>query len=153
MASEPPPSIDQECVEGYVFHRPPLQILLFRRPPDRGNIWAPVSGKVEATDSDYPSALRRELLEETGFDQVNRVFPLDWEVIFPMEGQRWRLHAFGVELHKVSVPTLSSEHAEFAWLSADDASRRLHYPDNREALARLLAFLDREGPPKAPPTV
>lgn len=153
MATEPSPAIDQECVEGYLFHRPPLRILIFRRPPQRGSIWAPVSGKVEVVDADYLSALRRELIEETGFDQVKRIFPLDWEVIFPSEGQRWRLHAFGVELDEARPPTLSAEHEEFAWLPADEASRRLHYPDNREALARLLSYIDRASSPNGSPNV
>ena len=130
--------IDQECVEGYLFHRPPFRLLLLRRPPSRGRIWVPVSGKVEATDADYSSALAREVREETGFGSYVRIFPLDWEVLFEgPDGARWRLHAFGVELDRAVAPVLSSEHEAFEWVTAEEALHKLHYEDNREAVRRL----------------
>ena len=132
------PAIDQECVEGYLFHRPPLRLLLLRRPPARGRIWVPVSGKAEETDADYPSALAREVREETGFDSPLRIFPLDWEVRFEgPDGGRWRLHAYGVELAHAEAPKLSEEHEAFEWVDAEEALRRLHYEDNRGAVRRL----------------
>jgi 8-oxo-dGTP pyrophosphatase MutT (NUDIX family) len=133
------PSIAQECVEGYLFASTPLRLLLLRRPPSRGRIWVPVSGKVEPTDRDYPSALRRELAEETGFVDFRRLFDLDWEVVFEgVPGQQWRLHAFGVELDRPLPPRLSDEHEAYAWVSAREALARLHYSDNRGAVGRLL---------------
>ncbi|HUJ77478.1 MAG TPA: NUDIX domain-containing protein, partial [Thermoplasmata archaeon] len=68
MAASPPaPPIAQECVEGYLFVRDPPSLLLLRRPPARGGIWVPVSGKIEPTDATPAAAARREVLEETGF--------------------------------------------------------------------------------------
>ncbi|MCI4361518.1 MAG: NUDIX domain-containing protein [Thermoplasmata archaeon] len=64
--------IDQECVEAYIFSGRPPRLLVLRRPPDRGSIWVPVSGKVDPTDADFPSALAREVNEETGFHDVLR---------------------------------------------------------------------------------
>ncbi|MCI4348675.1 MAG: NUDIX domain-containing protein [Thermoplasmata archaeon] len=143
--------IDQECVEGYLFAGRPPRLLVLRRPPERGQIWVPVSGKVERRDGDYPSALLRELLEETGFSEFLRIFPLDWEVEFEGPGGgRWRLHAFGVELAGERVPRLSAEHEDAAWLDLSEAAARLHYPDNRDAVERLRSILAREqslGPP------
>ncbi len=148
-AAEPP--ISQECVEGYLFCAAPTRVLILRRPPARGRIWAPVSGKVDADDVDYPSALRRELLEETGFAEFRRFFPLDWEVPFTgPDGRRWRLHAFGVELAGPMDPVLSPEHDAFEWVDPATAIERLHYEDNREAVRRLAAKLDGSagsGPP------
>ncbi|MCI4342078.1 MAG: NUDIX domain-containing protein [Thermoplasmata archaeon] len=145
MASAP---IEQECVEGYVYVAAPFRLLILRRPPSRDRIWVPVSGKVEGTDRDYPSALRRELQEETGFTDVRRLYSLDWEVSFEgPKGARWRLHAFGVEVPAPWAPILSAEHEAFAWVSAAEAKARLHYPDNQRAVDRLLERAGGAHPP------
>ncbi len=150
-----PSRVDQECVEGYLFVREPTRLLLFRRPPERGSIWVPVSGKVEPTDPDFDHALARELQEETGFTHPRRVVDLDWHVVFSgPDGGTWRLHAYGVELPHALAPRLSVEHDAFEWVAPEEAERRLHFPDNREAVQRLLG---REGlngagrPPAAVP--
>lgn len=131
--------IAQECVEGYLFSGTPPQILVLRRPPSRGQIWVPVSGKVDPSDAGFEAALRRELAEETGFERFVRLFPLDWEVPFDgPDGRRWRLHAYGVELAAPEVPRLSEEHEAYEWVPAAEAIRRLHYEDNRQAVERLL---------------
>jgi lipoyl(octanoyl) transferase len=135
-------TIAQECVEAYLFVRDPLALLLFQRPPGRGGIWVPVSGKVEPSDSDWEAAVRRELREETGFAEWRRLFPLDWHVTFDGPGGgRWRLHAYAVELEARRSPTLSPEHVAFEWVGAPEATRRLHYDDNRQAVQRLLRQL------------
>ena len=142
MADNAPETPVQECVEGYLFSGRPPRLLVLRRPPARGRIWVPVSGKVEPTDPDLESALRRELAEETGERRPLPLLPLDWEVVFDgPDGRPWRLHGFGVELPEEIVPRLSEEHDAFAWLDPEQAIERLHYPDNREAVGRLLARL------------
>lgn len=142
------PQIAQECVEGYLFVSAPLAILLLQRPAARDSIWAPVSGKVEPLDRDYPGALRREIREETGFSSFERMFPLDWEVPFVgPDGGTWRLHAFGVELPAPLPPRLSDEHVAYAWLRPTEARTRLHYPDNQAAVDRLLERLGTRPPP------
>jgi len=131
--------IDRECVEGYLFAAPPLELLIFRRPPERGRFWVPVSGKVEPEDRDFPSALVRELEEETGL----RVPPvdlidLDWQVPFRADnGETWRLHAFAVKVPRGFSPRLSAEHESAEWVGADEAVRRLHFDDNKVAIERL----------------
>ena len=131
--------IAKECVEGYLFASPPLEILVFRRPPARGRIWVPVSGKVDPTDRDFPSALVREMEEETGLSlRVDQLIDLDWHVPFRVDsGETWRLHAFAVEVPRSFQPRLSSEHEAAEWVSADDAVHRLHFEDNRAAVERL----------------
>lgn len=131
--------IARECVEGYLYAGPPLAILLFRRPPARGHIWVPISGKVEATDPDFETALRRELAEETGLAHPRRLVPLEWHVPFRADnGETWRLHAYAVEIDRDWAPRLSAEHESAEWVSPEEAVRRLHYSDNRQAVARLL---------------
>jgi 2-(3-amino-3-carboxypropyl)histidine synthase len=142
------PPIDREVVEGYLFSADPFRLVLFRRPPDRGRIWVPVSGKVEADDVSFEEALRRELREETGLEHPLRVLPLDWEVVFDApEGQgTWRLHAFAVEVDPGWTPTLSAEHEAFERVTVSEAVARLHYGDNREAVGRLVERLHPAGP-------
>ena len=137
--SDRPGPIARECVEGYLFANPPLEILLFRRPPARGRFWVPVSGKVEPTDRDFPSALCRELEEETGLRyRTGDLLDLEWQVPFRADnGETWRLHAFAVQVPRSFEPRLSSEHEGAEWVTAEEAARRLHFEDNRAAIARL----------------
>ena len=133
--------IAQECVEGYLFSRSPLKLLLFRRPPSRGRIWVPVSGKVEPADRDFAAALCREVEEETGLVlRPDQLIDLDWHVPFSAEnGETWRLHAFAAEVPRSFEPRLSTEHDAAEWVSAEEAVRRLHFEDNRAAVERLRA--------------
>ncbi len=140
-ASEPP--VAQECVEAYLFHGRPPRFLILRRPPERGRIWVPVSGKVDPSDLDLEAALRRELTEETGLTEFRSLFSLDWHVRFDgPDGRPWRLHAYGVELPAAVTPTLSREHEAFEWVEGVEAERRLHYEDNREAVRRVRRRCD-----------
>jgi 8-oxo-dGTP pyrophosphatase MutT (NUDIX family) len=136
---EPEGPVARECVEGYLFSRPPLRLLIFRRPPSRGLIWVPISGKVEPADPDLEAALRRELSEETGLPRPRSVTSLDWHVRFRADnGEVWRLHAYAVEVPALFEPRLSAEHEASAWVDPDEAKRRLHYEDNRAAVDRLV---------------
>ncbi|HXW67181.1 MAG TPA: NUDIX domain-containing protein [Thermoplasmata archaeon] len=146
---EPDGPVARECVEGYLFSDPPFRLLLLRRPPARGRVWVPVSGKVEPEDPDFEKALRRELEEETGLTSPRRIVPLDWHVRFPADnGEVWRLHAYGVEIDRSFRPRLSPEHEAAEWVDAEEAVRRLHYPDNRAAVRRLIERVERPGSPK-----
>jgi 8-oxo-dGTP pyrophosphatase MutT (NUDIX family) len=135
-----PGPVAQECVEGYLFSTAPLEILILRRPPARGRIWVPVSGKVEPGDRDYPTALCRELEEETGLAaRPEGLIDLDWHVPFRADnGETWRLHAFALAVPRSFEPRLSAEHDAAEWVSAEEAIRRLHFEDNRAAVQRLI---------------
>jgi len=144
---DPPGDIARECVEAYLFAEPPVEILVFRRPPARGRIWVPISGKVDPSDPDFESAMRREVREETGLLHPLRLVYLDWHVPFRADnGETWRLHAFALEVDRSFVPTLSSEHDAFEWVPAAEAVRRLHFEDNRAAVGRLLSVLKASSP-------
>ena len=131
--------IARECVEGYLFATPPLELLLFRRPPARGQIWVPVSGKVDPGDRDFPAALCRELEEETGLRyRPEDLIDLDWHVPFRVDsGETWRLHAFAVRVPRSFEPRLSREHEAWQWVPFEEAVTRLHFEDNRTAVLRL----------------
>ncbi|MCI4364469.1 MAG: NUDIX domain-containing protein [Thermoplasmata archaeon] len=140
----PDEPIARECVEGYLYSRDPLQVLLFRRPPARGSIWVPVSGKVDPEDPTLDAAIRRELLEETGLADPIDLRSLDWQVPFRADnGEVWRLHAYAVEVPTGFAPRLSPEHDAFEWVTPAEAATRLHYGDNREAVALLVGSVGR----------
>jgi len=139
--NEPSGPVARECVEGYLYSTPSLRVLLFRRPPRRGGFWVPVSGKVESGDRDFESALARELAEETGLTRPVRPETLDWHVRFRADnGETWRLHAYAVRVEGGFRPTLSEEHDAFEWVSPEEGIARLHFPDNQEAVRRLVAL-------------
>ncbi len=147
----PAARIVRECVEGYLYSPDPLRLLLFRRPPDRGRIWVPISGKVDPQDPSLEAAMRRELAEETGLLDPRRVDPLDWHVPFDGPGgEPWRLHAYAIEVAEGWSPALSREHEAFEWTTAVEARRRLHYPDNRAAVGRLIGWLGGSPPAVSP---
>src|SRR4029077_10143157 len=149
---DPPPALEarravipagpvaQECVEGYLFVPDPLRLLVLRRPPARGSIWVPVSGKIDARDASPSRALVREIREETGFADLPEPIDLDWQVPFEgPDGRRWRLRAYAVRLGDPMEPVLSAEHVEAHWWPAEVARARLHYKDNRAAGDPLVA--------------
>lgn len=141
----------RECVEGYLYATPPLEILLFRRPPTRGRIWVPVSGKVDPEDANLEAALARELTEETGLTSALALEPLDWHVPFRADnGETWRLHAYAVRIPRGFLPELSPEHESFEWTAPGEAIRRLHFEDNKEAVRRLAARIAQNSPRDAP---
>ncbi len=143
---EPDGPVVQECVEGYLFTRTPLRLLVLQRPPARGRIWAPVSGKVDGSDANFEAAVRREVAEETGFREPVPLVRLDWHVKFRSPtGAVWRLHAYAVDAGSEFVPKLSDEHEAYAWVTPTEAIRRLHFADNREAVRHLVAALERSG--------
>jgi 8-oxo-dGTP pyrophosphatase MutT (NUDIX family) len=147
MAAGEEGRIAQECVEGYLYATDPLTLLLFRRPPERGSIWVPISGKVDPTDVDYPSALRRELEEETGLLFRDALIDLDWHPTWTTDrGETWRLHAYGVPIARTFAPRLSREHSAFEWVEPSEAVVRLHYADNRDAVRRLVMRLASPSP-------
>ena len=142
--SAPLGPVARECVEGYLYSSPPLRVLVFRRPPVRGGFWVPISGKVERGDAGLEAALGRELSEETGLPPTTPVESLDWHVPFRVDnGETWRLHAYAVRVAPGFQPRLSDEHDAFAWVTPTEAIERLHFPDNAEAVRRLVR---RQGP-------
>lgn len=133
-----PPVLD--CVEGYVFARGPPRFLLLKRSPARGGFWQSVSGRVETWDPSFRDAVVREVREETGFTDLRSVDDLGWGLEFPgpVSGRPLRSHCFSVEVPSPRPPRLSDEHVEHRWCTTGEALSLLYWPDNREALRRLL---------------
>jgi lipoyl(octanoyl) transferase len=121
------------------------RVLLLRRSPARGGFWQPVTGRIEAGESEEAAA-RRELLEETGADAP--VEDLRYRHAFALEpgllpDQRAGLRlveeaAFRARLPASFACRISDEHAEHAWFTAEEALEKLRFAGLRRAV-RLAA--------------
>jgi dihydroneopterin triphosphate diphosphatase len=130
-----------------------IEYATFRRADGDGGFWQGVAGGAEAGETPHEAAIR-ELAEETGIAAPGQWIALDsigsvpasvfrgdhgWgpEVYIVIE------RAFGVELSASHAIALSAEHAEYSWLSFDEASKRLRFDSNRTALWELHERLAR----------
>lgn len=113
--------------------------LLVRRAPrtEYAGQWRMVGGKIQADEAAWQAALR-EVEEETG-----RTPEQVWSVPSLNHFYEWQhdrvnlIPAFAAEL--TADPVLNHEHDDFAWLPADEAARRLRWPEQQ----RLLHLVDR----------
>jgi lipoyl(octanoyl) transferase len=121
------------------------RILLLRRSPARGGFWQQVTGRIEAGEEPAQAA-RRELREETGADAP--VEPLGYRHAFALDPSINRVKpgavvtveetAFVARLPGGFDVRVSDEHAEHAWLSAEEAVSQLRFSGLRRAV-RLAA--------------
>lgn len=122
-----------------------LQFLALHRSSERGGFWQPLTGGVEDFDADFMATVRRESGEELGVsdEQIVALRALDYHFSFPNdEGVTLTEHVFGVELAPGTEVHLSDEHDAYVW-DAPEAIRELFaWPENREALDKLLGSLE-----------
>ena len=110
---------------------------------DYGHHWDYPKGHVEAGEDDATAA-RRELQEETGITQVELLDDFAREMVYVFRGRRGNLIkktvVFFLGRTETEAVTISHEHVGSEWLTADEAMKRLTYPN---AKAMLKAALDR----------
>jgi dATP pyrophosphohydrolase len=129
-------------VEAIIFRRNSnrIEYLLLKRLPERNGFWQPVTGGVEEGET-LTEALRREIREETGIENLVRVI----EDIYYFEFSDPNLnkeYVFGVEVSSTEVVVLDGEeHSEYKWCSIKDALQLLNWKENKEALEKLNTML------------
>jgi len=123
-------------------------VLLMERTRPRG-FWQSVTGSLEWGESARSAALR-ELREETGLRAGNRLidlhrgerFPIvpPWRARYAPSARFNREHWFVLELPaRQTVRLQSSEHRQYRWLSAAQATRRASSWTNRKLIRVWLA--------------
>ncbi|HLF16923.1 MAG TPA: NUDIX domain-containing protein [Candidatus Thermoplasmatota archaeon] len=153
------PEVTARFVDCHVFRRVGVEgggtrdeWLLMKRAPHilLGGTWQMVSGHIESGETAYQAAAR-ELREETGLaplhfyqaSYVNRFYlaASDQVILSPV---------FCAEAAPDAKVRLSEEHTEFAWLTPDEAERRLPWPGQRRSLAVIRdQFILREPFPQS----
>jgi dATP pyrophosphohydrolase len=143
--------------------RAPFQVLVFpfRRGPSGAfefavflrrdhRYWQAIAGGGEGDETPLQAA-KREAREEAAIPEWLPYYRLQATAAIPVHHFAARAawppgldaipeHCFAVDAaeHEVRV---SDEHAEVAWVSADAAQARLHWPSNRVALSELSGRL------------
>lgn len=128
-------------VQVFVYRRGPgLEVLLLQRArPSREGAaedWAPVTGNVEAHEQIRVAAVR-ECGEELGVEVAPE--PLGLTFTYEKKGKRFHETIFAASLPKEASIELSEEHTAHEWLAPDQAAARLHWPEQKKALAALVA--------------
>lgn len=120
----------------FLYRRTPaLEVLLLKRKKTGKGDWHPVTGNVEAHEA-IPLAAARETLEETGIGIVPE--PLGITHTYELDGDRYHETAFASSTTKGASVKLSDEHSESAWLSPQEALKRLHWETQKKALETLV---------------
>jgi 8-oxo-dGTP pyrophosphatase MutT (NUDIX family) len=105
--------------------------LALQRTRAKGNIWQPVTGKVEPNEALIEAALR-EVEEETGLKATSVPVKVG-EITFSKEGRSIHETIFVLESPGQEVQ-LSDEHENYSWLLFDEAITLFHYDSNRFGL-------------------
>jgi dATP pyrophosphohydrolase len=120
---------------------------IFQRGIATGGYWQAIAGGGQ--DDETPDqAARREANEEAGIDESGEFFRLESIATIPVprprvSGFKWGPnvlvipeYAFGVRVGQATL-VLSEEHSNYLWLPYRDASARLHWQSNINAIWEL----------------
>jgi len=129
-------------VEAIIFRREggTVEYLLLKRLPERNGFWQPVTGGLEEGES-RTEALRREIREETGIENLVRVIEdlYYFEFSDPNLNQEY---VYGVEVSPTEHVVFDrKEHSEYRWCGIKDAFQLLSWKENKEALEKLNTIL------------
>ncbi|EEG77241.1 NUDIX hydrolase [Dethiobacter alkaliphilus] len=118
--------------------------LLLKRNPKLGGYWQPVTGFIDEPETNRHAALR-ELTEETGIEEYERVTDPNHYFFFDMNGTSCSVSVLAVEVTDPPEIEISFEHTECKWLSYEEARQTLYWENNVETLDKLHQQLLAQG--------
>lgn len=97
-------------------------LFLLRNQKRHAGSWGLVGGGVH--DNETPAvALQREVIEEIGPIQFEKIIPLEK---FTAENKNFEYHTYIIIVEKEFIPILNDEHRGYAWTCLDDYPKPLH---------------------------
>ena len=129
--------IEVRVVDAYVFNKTKkgMKYLLLKRAKKKiyGGLWQCVTGKIEADESAWKTAVR-ELKEETGLTPLNMFVADHVSKFYEADKDRMNLiPVFGIEVESDEVK-LSDEHSTFMWADFDSAFKKLVWRGQKDGL-------------------
>jgi 8-oxo-dGTP pyrophosphatase MutT (NUDIX family) len=97
-------------------------LFLLRNQKRHAGSWGLVGGGVETGESPV-EALKREIGEEIGSVQIQKIIPLEK---FTAENTNFEYHTYLLTVENEFTPKLNDEHRGYAWTSIDDHPKPLH---------------------------
>lgn len=119
------------------------KFLVLKRREDRGDFWQSVTGGVEEGENQI-AALKRELKEETGIGEYQKIINLKYSFSFslPHLGELVE-NVYAVEVSPETEIFLSPEHIEYRWVFFEEALSLLKYEANKEGFRKIWKILGR----------
>ena len=117
-----------------------IKYLLLKRTEERGGFWQPVTGGVEEGE-DLLYAARREVMEETGFLKVKKMYDVRYKFNFKVGDKDITEYVFAFEVDSMDVNFSKREHSEIKWVTYEEALKYLKWETNKEALKKINNYL------------
>jgi len=121
------------------------EVLVLKRPPSKGDLWAPVTGNVDGDESDEAAAAR-ELQEETGLASAAALRATGFVNHFSKgEGAaaaRFVEPVFAAVVRPGARVRLSHEHVEAKWVGPEDAVRMVAFDGCKEGIRRAILAVE-----------
>ncbi len=122
------------------------EVLVLRRPPAQGGIWAPVTGSAEEGES-FEAAAARELEEETGLGEASALLPTGLVNRFEKELHgtlvRFEEPVFASVVRPGTPVRLSHEHVEYRWVPAKEAEQLVAYEGCKAGIRGAVEALEK----------